>query len=164
MTRIYVLYGQGGWLTSFGMSDVARFIQMRFGGMAEVTEHQWSQQREIAASIATLPDATKVILIGHSLGANGCAAIANGVRRGINLIVAYDPSWLSAQTRAIPDRVARCILYRGSGFSLLGHAQFTGKHVETINVADIHELMPLDKHLLGLTIKAVDKVVMAKEA
>jgi dienelactone hydrolase len=152
--RIYVMYGQGGIVTSPGMLDLAGRLR-KLGNT--VTTHNWDDYNRIAADIRKLPATTPVVLVGFSLGAGSTTRVAMGVKRRIALAVAYDPSvW----DRIPPagKNIQRLLLYRNGGPDLWGHARIIGKQVETTEVYSFHLAVQFDERLHRKTIEAVRRI------
>ncbi len=151
--RVYVIMGQGGSLTSGGMRSLAgRIVQIP--GM-RVSVHKWKYPNVIVHDISRLPAREKVILVGYSLGANATTWISNGVRRPIDLAVAYDPSVYSYILPA-PRNVKRFMLYHNNGRSKLGHARIPG--AETVEINEGHLAVDYDQRLHARTLAAIRAV------
>lgn len=159
MTRVYVIYGQGGILTSYGMSQLAARIAAKWPA-AKVTTHVWKTSIvEIVPDIQRLPVARPVILIGYSLGANAVDWISDKLPgRQIALSVAYDPSVLSIVTQPGPN-VKRLLLYHNTNAEPEGHAVFDGKQVERTEIAMPHLSVCFNEDLHRRTLDAVAKVM-----
>jgi dienelactone hydrolase len=153
--RIYVMYGQGGVMTSPGMLQLAG--RLRKLGHA-VTTHNWDDYNRIAADIRKLPATTPVGLVGFSLGAGSTTRVALAVpKRRIALAVAYDPSVWDRFPPA-GKNIQRLLLYRNGGPDLWGHARITGKQVETTEVYSFHLAVQFDERLHSKTIAAVRRL------
>jgi hypothetical protein len=159
VTRIYVIYGQGGILTSYGMSQLAGRISAKWP-RAKVTTHVWKTSIvEIAPDIQRLPVFEPAVLIGYSLGANAVDWISDKVPgRQIALSVAYDPSVLSIVTQPGPN-VKRLLLYHNTNAEPEGHAIFDGKQVERTEIAMPHLSVCYSEQLHAMTLAAVAKVM-----
>jgi dienelactone hydrolase len=152
--RIYVMYGQGGIVTSPGMLDLAGRLR-KLGHT--VTTHNWDDYNRIAADIRRLPATTPIVLIGFSLGAGSTTRVALAVKRRIALAVAYDPSvW--DRFPAAGKNIERLLLYRNGGPDLWGHARITGKQVETTEVYSFHLAVQFDERLHRKTIEVVRRI------
>ncbi len=154
--RIYVIYGQGGVITSMGMRSLAsRLAQMP--GLT-VSTHSWKYPNAIVDDIRRLPADEPVIIIGYSLGANATTWISRAIpRRAIALAVAYDPSIYSYVIPVGPN-VKRMLVYHNNGSSRLGHARITGPQVETTEINEGHMSVDDDERLHAKTIAAVRAV------
>ncbi len=153
--RVYVIMGQGGSLTSGGMRGLAARIA-QIPGM-RVSVHKWKYPNVIVNDIRRLPRNERVVLVGYSLGANATTWISNGVRRPIELAVAYDPSIFSYILPA-PPNVKRFLLYHNNGRSGFGHARIVGPQVETVEISEGHLAVDYDQRLHARTIAAVRAV------
>jgi dienelactone hydrolase len=152
--RIYVMYGQGGIVTSPGMLDLAGRLR-KLGNT--VTTHNWDDYNRIAADIRKLPASTPVVLVGFSLGAGSTTRVALGVKRKIALAVAYDPS-IWDRFPAAGKNIDRLLLYRNGGPDLWGHARIIGKQVETTEVFSFHLAVQFDERLHRKTIAAIRRL------
>jgi hypothetical protein len=159
MARVFVIYGQGGILTSFGMSLLAGRIAKAWPN-AVVTTHAWKTSIvEIAPAIKALPADDPVILLGYSLGANAVDWIAAAVpSRSIALSVAYDPSVLSIVTQPGAN-VKRLLLYHNNDWEPEGHAVFTGPQVETTQIDMPHLAICYSETLHQKTLAAISLVI-----
>jgi dienelactone hydrolase len=152
--RVYVMYGQGGIVTSPGMLDLAGRLR-KLGNT--VSTHNWDDYNRIAADIRRLPATTPVVLVGFSLGAGSTTRVASGVKRKIALAVAYDPS-IWDRFPAAGKNIQRLLLYRNGGPDLWGHARITGKQVETTEVFSFHLAVQFDERLHRKTIAAIRRL------
>ncbi len=154
--RVYVIYGQGGAVTSGGMRQLASRLA-RIRGLT-VSTHSWKYPGRIIADINRLPKGEPVILIGYSLGAHTTTYVAHYLpRREIALAVCYDPSVYSAVQFPAGPNIRRLILYHNNGRSRLGHARIPGRQVETIEINEGHLAVDYDQRLHARTIAAVLK-------
>ncbi len=146
--RVYVIYGQGGAVTSGGMRQLA------------VSTHSWKYPGRIIADIKRLPKSEPVILIGYSLGAHTTTYVAHYMpRREIALAVCYDPSIYSAIQFPAGPNIRRLILYHNNGHSRLGHARISGPQVETFEINEGHLAVDYDQRLHASTIGAIVHVL-----
>jgi len=160
--RVYVIYGQGGALTSSGMTQLAaRLSEIR--GLT-VSSHDWfNGPNVIVNNIRQLPTDEPVILIGYSLGANATTWISNALpNREIALAVAYDPS-IHSKVSPADGNVRRMLLYHNNSFSLWGHALIPGPQVETIEINEGHLSVDSDQQLHARTLEAVLEVLGEKK-
>lgn len=159
MARVFVIYGQGGILTSFGMSLLAGRIA-KASPKAVVTTHGWKTSIvEIVPAIKALPADEPVILIGYSLGANAVDWISAALpRRWIELSVAYDPSVLSIVTQPGAN-VKRLLLYHNTDIEPEGHAVYVGSQVETTRISMPHLAIDYSEALHQKTLAAIAKVM-----
>lgn len=155
-THIYVIYGQGGIITSFGMKLLANRIQKQWP-TAVVTTHDWYDPRLLAADIVK-SNLTKTILIGYSLGANCVTWIGQDYLGPIDLAVCYDPSRLSIVTQPGPN-IKRLLLYHNTDIEPEGHAIFTGQQVERTEISMPHLAICYSSALHDKTMEAIGKVM-----
>ncbi len=155
--RAYVIYGQGGAVTSMGMRSLASRLATIPG--LTVTTHKWKYPNVVVNDIRRQRATERIILIGYSLGANATTWISSAVRpRTIDLAVAYDPSVYS-YLRSVGTNVRRFILYHNNGRSRFGHAYIEGKQVETIEINEGHLSVDFDQRLHARTIEAVKRAM-----
>lgn len=130
--RMFVLYGQGGVATSFGMNTLADRLK-QFG---EVSTHNWN---DVSVIPAINKHEGKVAVYGYSLGANQLGWIDTWAKRQIDLGVAYDPSKQSPLVRYDSQKgewvqyvhhYDRFICYYHPGAWLFGGSTFAGNNVE----------------------------------
>jgi hypothetical protein len=160
--RVYVIFGQGGALTSSGMTQLAaRLSEIR--GLT-VSSHDWFKgPNTIVNSIRQLPTDEPVILIGYSLGANATTWISNALpNRKIALAIAYDPS-IHSKVLPADGNVRRMLLYHNNSFSLWGHARIPGPQVETTEINEGHLSVDSDQQLHARTLEAVLEVLGEKK-
>ena len=152
--RVYVIYGQGGVFTSYGMYQLAQRISGLYPA-AKVTTHDWYNPNTIAADIRTLPFSERVVVIGYSLGAN-CVTWVGGLvpRKKIDLAVCYDPSVLSIVKQPTPN-IARLLLYHNTDWEPEGHAIFTGPQVERTEISIFHLAVCYNETLHQKTLAAI---------
>lgn len=156
--RIYVIFGQGGAWTSYGMVRLASDLE-RIPG-AVVSTHVWEYPGVIVDDILRQPKGTPIILIGYSLGAGMTTFIANKVpNRAIALAVAYDPSvW--APPMPAGSNIARLICFKNDSLSnVYGKAGIAGKQVETVHINEGHMFVSYDHRLHEITTAAVHRVM-----
>ncbi len=152
--RAYVIFGQGGRITSLGMVALASRIAA-LG--VNVSTHSWAYPSDIANSIVALPKSERVAIVGYSLGANATTWISNKVMRHIDLIVAYDPS-MWAKVEAAGQNVARLLLYHNNAASnILGKAKIPGPQVETTEISMAHVLVDFNEALHAKTLAGIRK-------
>lgn len=146
--RCFVVYGQGGFITSMGMYALATRIRALSPKLL-VTTHDWYEHLDLPAEPS--------ILIGYSLGANSVTwNAANG--RPVKLAVCYDPSALGiiVQPR---HNIEKLLLYHNNSFEPIGHLRFQGPQVETTEVHTSHLFVCYDEELHQKTLAAVRKIV-----
>jgi hypothetical protein len=153
--RAFVLYGQGGLLTSFGMVGLAN--QIAALGV-NVTRHNWDDTNNIIATVKKLDPDEPLVLAGFSLGAGVLTWVSNALpKRRFDLLVAYDPSRWQQQHPPGPN-VGRMLVYHNTQWDLWGNAKIPGKQVETTEVSTFHLAVQFDSALHAKTIEAIKKV------
>jgi pimeloyl-ACP methyl ester carboxylesterase len=155
LLRAFVLYGQGGVLTSFGMNGLANQIAA-LG--ANVTRHNWDDTNNIIAAVKKLDPDEPVVLAGFSLGAGVLTWVSNALpKRRFDLLVAYDPSRWQQQHPPGPN-VDRLLLYHNTQWDLWGNAKIPGRQVETTEVSTFHLAVQFDASLHAKTIEAIKRL------
>jgi hypothetical protein len=139
MTRAYVIYGQGGYLTSGGMAALAQKIA---AAGAVVTTHRWIDWQQVRNEING--QTGKVAIVGYSLGANAATWIVSGVigmsgiKRRADLVILYDPTARS-YVSPIGKNVGKALFYHGRVSFLWGGALVPG--AERIDTWTPHEFL-----------------------
>ncbi len=151
--RIYVLYGQGGFIWSIGMWRLAKRIAAAWP-TSYVTTHSWKYPGAIVNDRRALPPGVyrKVIVIGYSLGANSVTNI--GQYMLIDLAVCYDPSQLG-QVIQPTGNIRKMLLYHNVGSVGPGHLIFTGPQVERIDIDTSHLAVCFNETLHKRTLAAI---------
>ena len=162
MARVFVIYGQGGIWTSYGMSRLASRIRAAWPE-AVVTTHSWDDPETTGKLMFDWRNDNKgpLILIGYSLGANHVTwAAESKYGRGarVDLAVCYDPSVLSIVTQPGPN-VERLLLYHNTDIEPEGHAVLTGPQVERTEISMPHLLICYSEMLHQMTLAAIAKVI-----
>ena|ERR1035441_9853168 len=152
--RIYVIYGQGGIITSGGMKLLANRIQAQWP-KSIVTTHSWDDPNAIAADMAHYPSFAK-LLLGYSLGGNCVTWAAAAFKGTVDLAVCYDPSVLSIVTQPSAN-VKRLLLYHNTDIEPEGHAVFQGPQVETTQISMAHLAICYSEMLHQKTLTAIGK-------
>lgn len=158
--RVFVMYGQGGIVTSYGMYLLSQRIQKQWD-TAKVTCHAWDDPGAVAKAAYTWEHAhpaSRIILIGYSLGANCVTWAAATAGVPIDLAVCYDPSVLSIVTNPTLN-VKRLLLYHNNDIEPEGHAVFTGPMVETTQIDMFHLAICYSEALHQKTIDAIKQVL-----
>lgn len=151
MTRIFVLMGQGGRLTSPGIVS----LSSRLGQHGAMTLHSWDDAGVIPAINQTKGT---VAVVGYSLGANAIGHIGAHSDRWIDLGVAYDPSRLSPLVNngvQYAPQFKRVLCYQNVGAWFFGGAGYAGRNVETTKVNTFHLAIQFDEMLHAKTIAAI---------
>lgn len=158
--KIYVIYGQGGkGPLSFGFILFKnRLTSMGYNVKDDIL---WKYPNEIASDMNAQSSDTIIIALGYSLGANCLTWIpypGYGLKRDIDLICGYDPSWFS-MIKPIGSNVKKALCYRCYGLNPFGHAQYEGPQVEYVNTISDHLLVCYDPQLHNRTIQEIQKLV-----
>ena len=155
--RIYVIYGQGGFLTSMGMSQLAQRIAKMFP-TSYITTHNWKYPSLISNDIKALPTLIykKIIVIGYSLGANSVTIV--GQNHIIDLAICYDPSVLGAVVQP-NSNIKRLLLYHNVDREPEGHLIFTGPQVERTDVSLWHLGVCYNEALHQKTLAAIASLI-----
>jgi pimeloyl-ACP methyl ester carboxylesterase len=165
--RCYAMYGliggpfPYGLYYSRGLDVLAEKLRKLDPNVEVPPSFGFSQWRAIVADIGKQPNETRVVIFGHSMGANQAlaAAVALGKRR-VDLIAAFDPTmWYPVE--ALGANVARALWFRGTSIlSPFGHgrlkagAGFNGK-LERFDVSDRHETIDDNEKLHAIVLDAV---------
>lgn len=153
--RVYVIYGQGGIITSYGMKLLANKIETQFPHSI-VTCHSWDDPHSIANDMSkwfNMP----IVLIGYSLGANCVTWAAEDFKGVVDLAVCYDPSVLSIVINP-GTNVKRLLLYHNNDIEPEGHAVFKGPQVETTQINEFHLAICYDQALHAKTLAAMVEI------
>ncbi len=155
--RCFILLGQGGAITSYGMYSLAK--QLNDAGVT-TSIYTWDSLQTV---VDTIQDFTyPVVLIGFSLGANSCTQIAEILqKRAFKLLVAYDASALQpAGIKPIGKNVEKTLCYRSTnGLFPWGHGQVVGHNVTTYETPDNHLAVCYDQRLHDITMQAVHSIL-----
>jgi hypothetical protein len=155
--RVFIIYGQGGIITSYGMYLLANRIRMQWPSSI-VTTHYWDDPTSIQETIRPLSRSEKVVLIGYSLGANCVTWVSNGIFPvTIDLAVCYDPSVLSIVMQPKLN-VKKLLLYHNTDIEPEGHAVFIGNQVETTKISTFHLAICYSEILHQKTLAAIAQI------
>lgn len=169
--RCYGMYGliggpfPYGLYYSAGLDVLAGKIRALDPNVEVLPTFGFSEWKKIAKDILAQPNETRVVIFGHSMGANqttAAAAALNG--RRVDLIVAFDPTfWYPSAD--LGANVQRAIWFHGTNFlSPVGHGKlragsgFSGKF-EKIDVDDRHETIDDNMKLHSIVIDAVRSLI-----
>lgn len=121
----------------------------------------WSEWRNIVRDMKKQPADAKIILAGHSMGANQLTAITNALpAREVALIAAFDPTvWFPIQP--IGSNVKQALWFRSTSFlSPAGHGRlktgtdFSGR-MERFDSTDRHENIDDNSDFHEIVVRAV---------
>jgi hypothetical protein len=169
--RCYAMYGLIGGPFPYGLYysaglDVLANKLRAIGQQVEVLPTlDWSKWRKIVRNIKRHPPETRIVIYGHSMGANKLTAVSNalGTRR-VDIIAAFDPTiWYPI--RQVGPNVKHVIWFRGKNlFSIAGHGQlkrgpnFNGKF-EKFDARDRHEKIDDSKEFHTTVVRAVTSLL-----
>jgi alpha-beta hydrolase superfamily lysophospholipase len=149
-----------GFYYSGGLDVLAKKIRALGANYEVLPTFSFSEWRKIAKDIRRQPDETKIVIYGHSMGANLTTAAASRAKRRVDLVVAFDPTvWYPIDD--LGANVQHAISFHGtSAFSLVGHGRlkggdgFKGK-LEKLSVGDRHEVIDDNEKLHAVVLDAV---------
>jgi hypothetical protein len=150
--RIYVIYGQGGLITSLGMYSLSQRIKKLYPSSV-VSTHEWGYPDTIVSDIRKQPLSVPIILIGYSLGANCVTWVSEDTLTTINLAVCYDPTRYS-RIAEFGKNVKRSILYKNDSWFFGGANIPSAK--EIIEISTLHILVDHQEKLHTHTLEAIE--------
>lgn len=160
-THVFGMYGLFGSTFSGGMEqNLAR--KLRKGGEKVVPPTtSWVLWPFVLAQVNSVPAKDKVVVVGHSMGANAAEWVQYFSRRNIDLVVAYDPTIWSIPA-PIVSKTKRAVCYYSTNWSnFVGHQKcyprwgYTGR-LDNIPTATTHALVDDDNALHDYTLKQID--------
>ena len=169
--RCYAMYGLIGGPFPYGLYysaglDVLADKLRAIGPQVEVSPtFDWSQWRKIVRAVKQLPPETRVVIYGHSMGANKLTAVSRALgNRTIDIIAAFDPTiWYPI--RRVGANVERVIWFRGkNSFSIAGHgrlkpsSKFNGRF-EKYDARDRHEKVDDNREFHEKVVFAVSSLI-----
>lgn len=165
--RCYAMYGLIGGPFPYGLYysaglDLLGKKLRKLGPDVEVLPtFGWSEWKKIVRDINRRPTNERIVIYGHSMGANQLSAITRRISsRAVDLVAAFDPTiWYPIPK--FGDNVRHLIWFKGKNiFSLAGHGQirttatFNGSF-EKHDVCDRHEKIDDNTDLHGIVLRAV---------
>ena len=168
--RCYSMYGliggpfPYGLYYSRGLDVLAKKIRALDSNIEMLPSFGFSEWKRIVADIKRQPRETKIVIFGHSMGANQAAAAAAALgERRVGLIAAFDPTiWYPVEN--LGANVGRALWFRGTSiFSPFGHgrlkagADFKGK-LERFDVGERHENIDDNEDLHRIVLAAVKEL------
>jgi hypothetical protein len=157
--QVYMVYGQGGLVTSRGFLSLSRQIRRLDRNRIRIELLNWRWHANLVRKIERDPRSKSIIIIGYSLGANATTWVSNQLLwRRFDLMVAYDPS-IYAPTRPALLNVSRMLVYHNNGPSIFGHAYIRGFNVETTEINMPHLQVENNQQLHNITLDAVNRVL-----
>lgn len=169
--RCYALYGLLGGPFPFGIYYSAGLdaLSKRLSTISSEVEilpsFGWTEWRHIVRDIGNQSEKTRIVMYGHSMGANQLPLIASRAwPRKIDLIAAFDPTiWYPIPS--VRENVKNLIWFRGISFlSIAGHGRmkvskpFTGKFTR-IDLGQRHEKIDDNKKAHDLIVTEVCKLL-----
>jgi hypothetical protein len=148
----FVLMGQGGRLSSFGMIS----LHSRIPGSSSI--HSWNDPR-VLKLIKDYPG--KIAVVGYSLGANQLGWISDHCGKEIELGVAYDPSRYSPLVKNGYQRAPKfkkLLCYYNEGAMFFGGSYYKGSNVELVKVNNFHLGIQFMEDLHKKTLEAIKEV------
>ncbi|HML06978.1 MAG TPA: hypothetical protein VK430_02470 [Xanthobacteraceae bacterium] len=138
-TFIGVLWPMFGPLPAIGLVELVAELKMMPD--VEVTTYLHQSWPALVKDLDHLPDGTRSMVIGYSLGANASAWVANKAKH-VDLIIALQPSMLSWNPDIVGDHASRIIeIYNpdpAETFGGMGSKKLVGPNIEYIANHDSH--------------------------
>jgi pimeloyl-ACP methyl ester carboxylesterase len=165
--RCYAMYGliggpfPYGLYYSRGLDVLAEKLRNLDSNIEVPPSFGFTQWRAIVADVQKQPGETRIVIYGHSMGANqALAAAARLGKRGVDLIAAFDPTiWYPIED--LGANVVRAVWFRGTNIlSPFGHGRlkagmdFRGK-LERFDLSDRHENIDDNERSHGIVLDAV---------
>jgi alpha-beta hydrolase superfamily lysophospholipase len=150
-----------GFYYSAGLDVLGKKIRALGPHIEVLPTFGFSEWKTIVDDAKRQPEETRIVIYGHSMGANLAAAAANRLgSRPVDLLVAFDPTiWYPSES--LGANVRRAIWVHGTNiFSPFGHgrlnpgADFRGEF-KRIDVGDRHELIDDNEKLHAIVLEAV---------
>jgi hypothetical protein len=169
--RCYAMYGliggpfPYGLYYSGGLDVLAGKIRALGSHVEMLPTFGFSEWKKIARDILQQPEETRIVILGHSMGANQTTAAAAALgSRSVDLIAAFDPTvWYPSAD--LGANVRRAIWFHGTNFlSPVGHGRlkagsgFAGK-IEKIDVDNRHETIDDNVKLHAVVLDAVRSLI-----
>ena len=156
MIYVFPMYGLGGRIWSSAIEDYVAAALRKIDGVHVDPTRGYSQWRTIVARIKALKPGSKVVVIGHSMGAASATYVTDHVH--CNLVVCYDSagqgcSYIGRNCDKLLDFWDRAfaLVPKTRPKALPGHK---AKIAQTITL-DGHTQQPSDSKLLRLIIEEI---------
>lgn len=157
--RIFILMGQGGWLTSSGMNLTATALRPH----GEVTIHSWNDPGVLPDIQLNATLGRTIVVIGYSLGANQLGWLSKYVKRDMALGIAIDPSKQSPIVERhesgdyvqYAPRFRRLVCFYHPQAWIFGGSRYEGDNVENIPVSGTHLGFQFDPNIRSTILKEV---------
>jgi hypothetical protein len=162
MIHCILVYGAGGARFSSGLEVLAEKLE-ELPDVTAAEPYPYTAGKIIVANISKWPKTDKIVLIGHSLGANTAAWVSREMpSRWVDLIVSFDAGGWFTPSKRVRDNVGRVINFVGSTFlNPLGHGKiragmdFRGVIDPTVFTQTTHVGIDEEERLHNITIEAV---------
>lgn len=169
--RCYSMYGliggpfPYGLYYSRGLDVLAEKIRALDPNIEMLPSFGFGEWKSIVADIKKQPNDTRIVIFGHSMGANQAAAAAATLSdRRVDLIAAFDPTiWYPVEN--LGANVSRALWFRGTNiFSPFGHgrlkagADFKGK-LERFDIGARHEDIDDSEKLHAIVLGAIRELI-----
>lgn len=182
--KIYGLLGDGGYAFSPAFNTYLEKLGTLFGCERMTLPDSGRDTNTVCLDILAQPPARKIVILGYSLGANGCAWVQQALRavcraqqvpvRPIDLIVGFDPTKNGPDLKNWPieAHVKRCLLFQQMDWwwptSLwFGRGKYTaapgGPAIETTQVHMDHLLVQGSKKLQDICTQAIGDTMRSGE-
>jgi alpha-beta hydrolase superfamily lysophospholipase len=152
-----------GFYYSAGLDVLGRKLREIAPTIQVLPTFGFSEWKKIAADIERQSSDTRIVVYGHSMGANLCTFVAASVNKPVDLIAAFDPTVWYPRKR-IGRNVRHVIWFRGcSLLSIAGHgdlkvkSNYMGKF-DRYDIRRRHETIDDNQDLHRIVIQAVRKL------
>lgn len=159
MIYVFPMYGLGGRIWSSAIEDYVAASIRKIDGVQVDPTRGYSQWRTVVARIKSLKPGSKVVVIGHSMGAGSATYVTDQVH--VDLVVCYDAagqpcSYIGRNTEKLLDfwDKAFALVPKFRPKALPGHSD---KIVRT-ETLDGHTGQPSDPKLLRLIVNEIQKM------
>lgn len=159
---IHAILGHFGYAFSASFARWAKSLEER--GFRVII---WQYPQRIDLIIPVIerqPPEEKTILTGYSLGGNACAWVANGTKRPIDLIIAFDPTRNGPPLSRYPlgRHVKRAVCFCGTGWGptslFWGGGHLVGPQVEHIPTRIDHLFVQASGRLRDIALDQIAQV------
>lgn len=159
MIYVFPLYGLGGRIWSSAIEDYVAASLRKLDGVQVDPTRGYSQWRTIVARIKALKPGSKVVVIGHSMGAASATYVTDSVH--VDLVVCYDAagqscSYIGRNCETLLDfwDKAFALVPKFRPKALPGHKQ----KIKQAITLDGHTGQPSDPKLLRLIVDEIQKM------
>lgn len=159
MIYVFPLYGLGGRIWSSAIEDYVAASLRKLDGVQVDPTRGYSQWRTIVARIKALKPGSKVVVIGHSMGAASATYVTDSVH--VDLVVCYDAagqacSYIGRNCEKLLDfqDMAFALVPKFRPKALPGHKQ----KIVNVQTLDGHTGQPSDPKLLRKIIEEIKEL------